>query len=156
MLELIALLGATLAAAGDRYAACAALPKDAERLICYDALASEPTPPISEFAARCEAGIIAKLQSPAGYRRVSIEETTSPSPLDEWVEQELYRIRDRNLQTPDKAVAEREVLREAEVRLRAAGQTPIRRLVTVTFDAPNSFNALLRSTETCERVDVPD
>lgn len=136
---------------------CAGIANDAERVACYDRLAGrDPDLPISEYAAMCEAALVQRLVAPTGYRRVNIDESRSPIPLDQYVDQEMYAIRDRNLSTPEKAVEERAALREEEARLKANGQSPTRVAVTITYDSPNRMNAVIRNTEVCTALDIPE
>lgn len=136
---------------------CAAIPNDQERVACYDEVAGRsPNRDVSAEAAKCEAELVDRLFSPPGYRRIDIQERRNPLPLDKWVEQQLYEIRDRNLSSPDTAVSERATMRKREEKMRAAGATPTVATIVITYDAPNRMSALVRDTEFCAETIVPD
>lgn len=135
---------------------CASIQSDTDRIACYDRLAGQASKrPMSANGAACEAALVGRLISPSGYRLISIDEDHISEPVENYVDQQLYEIRDRNLSTPDNAVKERAKLREFEVKMKESGKSPTKVIVTIVYEAPNRMNAMIRDTEVCTTIEIP-
>lgn len=149
-------LTAIWSANAETISSCAKISDDAKRVACYDRVAERPMErSISKFGASCEATLVSKLVSPAGYRLIAMSEARLPIPVEEYVDQQLYAIRDRNLTTPERAVEERAKLRQAEEKMKSDGTMPEKVIVTIVYDAPNRMNAMIRGNEVCTMVELP-
>lgn len=134
---------------------CAAMADDAARVKCYDKVAGrDPTKSVSSIAAGCEAGLLKRLFSPSTYRRIDITETRKPISIDEYVDNQLFYIRDRYLDDQEQATIERAKLREREAAMRAVDEHPLQVDVTITYEAQNRMGGMLRAIEDCEPVIV--
>lgn len=85
----------------------------------------------------CEAEIAKRLVAPATYRQIERAVERRPMSIDAWVDAETIAIRDANLQTPDRAVAQRQEMRDREASWRASGIIPERETASIVFDAQN-------------------
>lgn len=104
----------------------------------------------------CETEIAKRLVAAATYRRIDVVNGTRPMTIEEWIDVETLAIRDANLATPERAVAQRSAMREREAAWRSAGIVPERERVVVSFDAQNRLGVPLRYRATCARVVARD
>lgn len=134
---------------------CAAMTDDAARVKCYDKAAGrDATKSVSSIAASCEAGLLKRLFSPSTYRRIDITEVRKSISIDEYVDNQLFDIRDRYLDDQDRATLERAKLRQREAKMRADDEHPTQVDVTITYEAQNRMGGSLRAIEECEPVIV--
>lgn len=108
----------------------------------------------SLFARRCEVTILWKLKGRAGYRRIKIDESSSPATIEDYVEREIHDIDNRAIHWRGRAAEEREV-RDIASRMKAANRTPYRYDAVITYDAPNAVNIPARGMASCSQIDFP-
>lgn len=95
--------------------------------------------PKSQMTRLCEPLLLDRLKSPAGYKAVSIDLTVEPMPKEDFL---TYREQILGKEVND---TEREFLNSPGIKPTIFG-------LTIKYDAPNGFGALLRGDAYCEYV----
>ncbi len=133
MIKILLLVMAIKSIADGGYESCKTIENDIERLACYDSVASatdsavEPGPPLLE--AHCQKMLESEPKSPSSLRIHSV--SSSPS------SESLLRV------VPANRIAEGQSAK-------AIGET-----IMITYDAQNSYGAMLRGTIMCDYVSPP-
>lgn len=94
----------------------------------------------SNMVRACEKVLIGGLKVPSGYERISVEEKTVPIAISTW-----RATRRKHTAIP---ISAEEALRIAKD-MEAKGSQPAWLVVYIEYDAPNAFNARIRSNVDC-------